>query len=249
MQDIITAPLPKRPWYKRTWGVITIFVLSVMALFIIWLTWTVYVDVQLIKSGKMKPLSAYQGDFSTSTSGGTGIGAGANIELAPKTSPSRGGGDKPAFTVVEFGDFQCPYTGKEFPIIRPLMETLLNVKFVYRDFPLTDIHPDAMRAAEASHCAQEQDKFWAFHDQVFLNQSDLSENALIGYATAVGVDTDKFKSCLTTEKYKMQVMRDHQDGVVLGVRGTPTFFIEGVKFEGALPADAWQTIIDRLHAL
>jgi protein-disulfide isomerase len=121
-----------------------------------------------------------------------------------------------------------------------------NVKFVYRDFPLVDIHPDAFRAAEASHCAQDQNKYWAYHDQLFMNQSDLTQAALEGYAKNIGLDMDLFKSCLASEKHKAQVLEDIQDGLALGVKGTPTFFINGVKFEGAVPKVAWDIIFDRL---
>ena len=143
------------------------------------------------------------------------------------------------------------FSAKEFPIIRPIMENAsrIGIKFVYRDFPLIDIHPDAFKAAEASHCAQEQGRYWAYHDQLFLNQTDLSEAALKKYAESVGLDVAKFEVCLKSGTYQAQVARDLQDGLALGVRGTPTFFINGLKIEGAIPKTAWDAILERLKSL
>lgn len=247
MSDIIIAPLQKHPWYKRTWGIILLIIVLLGAVFFSWFGYAVYTDYQLMKSGKLKPIANFGSEF-TQGAVGKKTGSITKVEFAPKTSPFRGDENAP-ITVVEFADFQCPYSEKEFSIIRPFMETVPGVKFVYRNFPLSDIHPDAIRASEASLCAQEQGKFWAYHDQLYVNSADLSEAALIRYATNVGLDEGKFTACLKTEKFKKQVLQDVQDGIALGVQGTPTFFINGVKFEGAIPKEAWQTIFDRLKSL
>jgi protein-disulfide isomerase len=243
MSDIITAPLKKHPWYKRTWGIILIIVSSLVLFAAIWFGFEVYSNIRQMKAGTFKPIS----NFSDFTTGKAGVKTadGSIVQLISDKSPARGPDDA-KITIVQFGDFQCPFSGKEFPVIRPYMETMKNVKFVYRDFPLVDIHPDAFRAAEASHCAQDQNKYWAYHDQLFLNQSNLTEAALESYAKNIGLDMDLFKSCLASETHKAQVLRDVQDGLALGVKGTPTFFINGVKFEGAVPKVAWDIIFDRL---
>lgn len=246
MSDIVVAPLQARPWYKRTWGIILIIVGGGSLLFLAWFGWLIYDSVQRFKSGELKPIGNFDTEF---TKGANQKGSkSSSVELMPKESPVRGN-ENATITVVQFGDFQCPYSAKEFPIIRPIMESATNIKFVYRDFPLIDIHPEAFKAAEASHCAQEQGKYWAYHDQLFLNQADLSEAALKRYADMIGLDQEKFNVCLTSGKYKSQVTRDLQDGLALGVRGTPTFFINGVKFEGAIPKTAWDAILERLKSL
>ncbi len=246
MSDILIAPLIKLPWYKRTWGIIILILLGLGIFFFTWFGYQVYTSLQLMRSGKLKPITNFGSDF-TETATKLKTAGGVVTDIAPKTSPSRGEEDA-RVTVVEFADFQCPYSQKEFSIIRPLMETIGGVKFVYRNFPLSDIHPDAIRASEASLCAQEQGKFWAFHDQVYVNAAGLAEDALKTYARNIGLDEEKFRVCLKSEKYKAQVLKDLQDGIALGVRGTPTFFINGVKFEGAIPTDAWKTIFDRLKS-
>lgn len=248
MSDFIVAPLTKHPWYKRTWGILLIIIGALAVLFFTWFGFLVRADYQLIKSGKLKPITNFDSEFTADKAGGQKNSGAAAVELAPAASPTRGE-EGAAITVVQFGDFQCPFSAKEFPIIRPLMETVTGVKFVYRDFPLVDIHPGAFGAAEASHCAQEQGKYWAFHDQLFLNQVDLSPAALETYAKKVGLDEEAYKTCVKSEKYRAQVLRDVQDGMALGVRGTPTFFINGVKFEGAIPKAAWETIFDKLKSL
>ncbi|OGH68182.1 MAG: hypothetical protein A3C15_00980 [Candidatus Magasanikbacteria bacterium RIFCSPHIGHO2_02_FULL_50_9b] len=248
MSDFIVAPLSKHLWYKRTWGIILIIIGATTLVFLAWFGWLVYDNVQRIKSGALKPITGFDSEFTKGTNKKKNVLG--TPELVPATSPMRGAPDG-AITIVQFGDFQCPFSAKEFPIIRPIMENAsrIGIKFVYRDFPLIDIHPDAFKAAEASHCAQEQGRYWAYHDQLFLNQTDLSEAALKKYAESVGLDVAKFEVCLKSGTYQAQVARDLQDGLALGVRGTPTFFINGLKIEGAIPKTAWDAILERLKSL
>lgn len=246
MSETIIAPLKKYPWYKRAWGIITIIILGIVVMFLASVAYMTYSNLQQMKAGTLKPISNFS-DFTTGKKI-AGKGTGSDVQLVPSTSPTRGDADA-KIVVVQFGDFQCPFSGKEFPVIRPYMESMRGVKFVYRDFPLVDIHPDAVLAAEASHCAQDQGKYWAYHDQLFLNQSDLSQAALDRHAKTVGLDEGVFKACLTNGKHRALVLKDIQDGIALGVKGTPTFFINGVKFEGAIPAVAWDIIFDRLKSL
>jgi len=163
--------------------------------------------------------------------------------------------DDPAFgpenapvTIVEFSDFQCPYClrfhQETFDALKQLYEG--QIRYVYRDFPLTSIHPDAEKAAEAGQCAYEQGRFWEMHDMIFDNQQiDIGIDALKDLAQQIGLDQEQFDACLDSDKYAQEVAGDLQDGGSYGVTGTPTFFINGVRLVGAQPLSAFQAIIDQ----
>ncbi len=142
-------------------------------------------------------------------------------------------------TLVEFGDFQCPFCKKfhddaRKEILSEYVETG-KVKIVYRDFPLENIHPAARPAAEASECADEQGKFWPYHDALYLRQADLANGTMdyIALAAELGMDKTTFEKCVKDRKYKDEVTKDYEDGVQAGVDGTPAIFINGVKVSPA----------------
>lgn len=157
-------------------------------------------------------------------------------------------GDAPAWgpanakvTIVEFSDFECPFCGSFHRDMYQLLKDRYQdkVRFVYKDFPLQQ-HPNALPAALASHCADEQGKFWEYHDVLFASQFDLSEQALINYAGKVGVpDQAKFTDCLKTRKYVQTVQNSLNYGISKFVDATPTFFINGNILRGA-PRDFGQ---------
>ena len=129
-------------------------------------------------------------------------------------------------TVVEFGDFECPGCGQAQPIVNQMLGQYGDrVRFVFRQFPLTRLHPYAEKAAEASECAAEQGKFWEAERKFYEGQSDLSESALERYAGEIGLDVPKFKECLESGRMAARVQRDVEDGRAVGVRATPTFFV------------------------
>jgi len=130
-----------------------------------------------------------------------------------------------AVTVVEFGDFECPVCGREEEVTRQIRAKYANqVRFVFRQFPLTHIHPFAQRMAVASECAADQGKFWEAVDKIYSRQTDTSEDGLMRDAAEIGLDQAKFKQCLDSGAEAMRVKRDHDDGKALGVNATPTFF-------------------------
>lgn len=157
----------------------------------------------------------------------------ANLTV-PVSKDDHWQGDRNAYiTLVEYGDYECPYCGKAHPIVKKLQEALGDeLKVVFRNFPLTKIHPNAMRAAEAAEAAGLQGKFWEMHDLLFENQTDLSEESLAKYAEEIGIDVEKFKSDMVDENINSRVMSDFESGVESGVNGTPTFFINGERFNG-----------------
>lgn len=159
-------------------------------------------------------------------------------------------------TVVEFSDFQCPFCKSFFDNTSPqLNDTYIKtgkIKFAYRQFPLTSIHPNAQISAEASECAEEQNRFWEYHDTLFKNQETWTPlsgtdviNSLTDLAGQVGMDTNQFSTCLSTHKYKSVVDADESAGSAVGVNGTPTFFVNGHRLVGAVPFDQFKTLIDQ----
>lgn len=160
------------------------------------------------------------------------------------TGPSKGPASTPV-TIVEFSDFQCPFCARAVPVLKQVSDTYGDqVRIVYRDFPLDTIHPQARKAAEAARCADEQGKFWEYHDKLFANQQALGVEGLNKYAEELGLDRKAFAACLTSSKVREAVERDVQDGQKAGVRGTPTFFVNGRPFAGVPSFDAIRSVID-----
>ncbi|MGE5073669.1 MAG: DsbA family protein [Anaerolineae bacterium] len=159
--------------------------------------------------------------------------------------PSLGPADAP-ITLVEFADFQCPYCRQwEQQTYKPLLDAYPGkIRIVYRDFPLTSIHPNAMPAAEAAQCANEQGKFWEFHDKLFGSET-LDEATYQQYAQDLGLDMTKFNDCLTNHKYAQAIQADSDFAVNLGVNSTPTFFINGLAIIGAQPLSSFTNVIDK----
>lgn len=163
------------------------------------------------------------------------------VALDPKRL--RGNPNAP-ITIVEFSDYQCPYCRQAEPTVKTLLAKYGDkVRLSYRDFPLTSLHPQAMIAAEASRCAEEQGKFWEYHDQLFTAQA-LDKNALVDYARNLKLDTSQFESCLNSEKYKSEIEADEQAGRSVGVNGTPGFFVNGISISGAKPETEFASVID-----
>ena len=159
--------------------------------------------------------------------------------------PSLGPANAP-ITLVEFADFQCPFCREwEQQTYQPLLQAYPGkIRFVYRDFPLTSIHPNAMPAAEAAQCANEQGQFWPFHDKLFGGDT-LSTDVYDQYAQQLGLDMTKFDSCISTHKYASQIQADSDFATNLGINSTPTFFINGLAVIGAQPIETFKNVIDK----
>jgi len=146
----------------------------------------------------------------------------------PKESPVKGPKDAPV-TIVEYTDFQCPWCKRSQDSVKAVEQAYgSKVKFVDRMFPLTSIHPRAMPSAEAAYCAKEQDKYWEFRDKLFPSQT-MSDDDFKQFAKDLGLNQKKFESCLSSHKYAGQIQTDMADGQRIGVRGTPSFFVNGVQ--------------------
>ncbi len=148
-------------------------------------------------------------------------------------------------TLVEFSDFQCPFCARVMPTLKRVHETYGDrVRIVWKDFPLTAIHPQAFKAAEAGQCAREQGKFWEYHDRLFGNQQALEPESLKKYAAEVGLDEEQFNACMDTAKYGDRVQEQMGIGARLGVSSTPTVFVNGRLVSGAQPYEVFAEIID-----
>jgi protein-disulfide isomerase len=160
------------------------------------------------------------------------------------TDPSLGSASAPV-TLVEFSDFQCPYCRQAAPTLKQLREKYGDkLRIVWKDFPLTQIHPQAFKAGEAGHCAAEQGKFWEYHDRLFANQQALQPADLKKYAADTGMDAAKFDACLDSSKYGDRVREGVAQGSRLGVNSTPTMYVNGRLVSGAQPYEVIAGVID-----
>jgi len=136
-------------------------------------------------------------------------------------------------TLVEYGDYECPYCGEAYPIVKALQERLgKQVRFVFRNFPLSEMHPHAEHAAEAAEAAGAQGKFWEMHDLLYENQGSLEDEDLARYAKALKLDVPRFIKEMESHHYAERVRGDFSSGVRSGVNGTPSFFINGARHDG-----------------
>ncbi len=197
---------------------------------------------------------------STTTAAETQVGTqpsqpsnpGGKVNIDAGHLPVKGNKDAKV-TIVEFADFRCPFCERFFKDAETsLMKDYVDsgkVKYAFRHFAF--LGQQSVWAAQASECANEQGKFWEFHDWLYNNQapeSDLeyySKDNLIKYASNVGVDTNQFASCLNSDKYAKQVQDDLSDGQKAGVNGTPTIFVNEIPIVGAQPYSAFKTVIDQ----
>jgi protein-disulfide isomerase len=140
-------------------------------------------------------------------------------------------------TLVEYGDYQCPYCGEAYPELKKVQKRMgNNLRFVFRNFPLSQMHPDAFAAAEAAEAAGAQGKFWEMHDMLYEHLDNLEPPALLGYAKSLGLDMERFKKDAGASAEKIK--HDFQTGVMSGVNGTPSLFINGERYDGGFDAES-----------
>ena len=155
------------------------------------------------------------------------------------------GSDQASVTIVEFSDFECPYCGRLFPVLKRIeADYKEKIRVVYMQFPLAGIHSHAQKAAEASLCAHDQHRFWEMHDTMFSDQQNLTASDLKLKAVDLKLDRKAFDSCLDSGKYADAVHRDVVEGGKLGVQGTPALIINGLFLEGARPYEDIAGVID-----
>jgi len=154
-----------------------------------------------------------------------------------------------AIELVEYGDYECPYCGQAYGYIKKIQKKFGNdLKFVFRNFPLYNMHPHAMHAAIAAEVAGEYGKFWEMHDILFENQNYLEDRNLLSYAEQLDIDSQKFEAAFKDSKYVEKIEDDLESGLRSGVNGTPSFFVNGQKFNGDYRSEEFleylQSLID-----
>jgi protein-disulfide isomerase len=172
-------------------------------------------------------------------------------------APILGRADAPV-TIVEFSDYQCPFCGRFFATTLPALKKEYietgKVRYVFRDYPIDQLHPLARKAAEAAHCAGDQGKYWEMHDVLFQNATALALPQLAEHARALGLDGSAFDACFSSGRHAARVERGIADAAAAGVQGTPGFVIgktttgdviEGTPVRGAQPLDTFRQLIDR----
>ena len=170
------------------------------------------------------------------------------VAVSADDDPVLGDKDAPV-TIIEFSDYQCPFCERFYSQTLPSIKREYvdngKVKIVYRDFPLTQIHPQAQKAAEAAECARfagkSDDAYWKMHDKIFENQQSLSIDNLKSWAKGLGYNID---DCLDSDKFANEVDKDTQEGIAAGVQGTPAFFVNGKLLSGAQPFSVFKQAID-----
>ena len=165
-------------------------------------------------------------------------------EVSVDGAPSKGL-ETAQVTIVEFQDFHCPFCERVQPTLARLMDRYgERIRLVYRDFPIDQLHPQARKAHEAARCANDQGKFWPYHDVLFAKPKRASPEDLKAYAREAGLNIRIFERCLASRAHQAQVQKDVDDGIRAGVTGTPSFFINGRLVSGALPLERFVFLID-----
>lgn len=212
--------------------------------------WKVFSFYRKIQAGEIDP-----GTYGQTRTTATTEAALASLVANAKGSGNVATSDDPmlgdpraAVTIVEFGDFGCPYTREESYVMRALATQFgSSINYIYRDFPIEELNPGAEQAARAGTCADAQGKFWEFHDEVFAS-TELSDARILAIADEIGLDTDAFVACVNDEATQEEMEEDIVDGLDLDVEGTPTFFVNGEKIEGAVPYGLFVQIIEAFLA-
>jgi protein-disulfide isomerase len=164
--------------------------------------------------------------------------ASARLTLPVSERDHRQGPADAAVTLVEYGDYECPYCGAAYPIVKAVQQHLgERLRFVFRNFPLSQVHPHAEHAAETAEAAAAQGAFWAMHDTLFEQQRQLDDDHLARYARDLGLDLGRFEQELAAHAHAGRVREDFLSGVRSGVNGTPTFFINGLRHDDSYDLD------------
>lgn len=238
---------PIKPWYKTIKGLLLVFFLSLIILGALFFTGLFFYYTWQIKYGNAGKLTEQFSSQKFSQSSAL-IGSSESFSEAEIKNYIRSfnpvlGSNQAPIKIMAFVDFECPYCREAYPIFKNISDKYSSViQVIFKHIPLVDIHPNSAEAALAAACAQEQGKFWTFYDQLFIDPS-LSEIGIKQIAEAISLDMDKFNNCWGLNKYQTQVEQDMQDAVFLGVRGTPTYFVNGLKVEGVPTLVEWDKII------
>ena len=170
------------------------------------------------------------------------------INVDVETEHIQGSIDSP-ISLIEYGDYECPYTGMAYPIVKEIMKRFKNkIYFVFRNFPLNDIHPHAQHAAEAAEAAAAQNKFWQMHDYLFEHQKALDDGHLLQYAKKTRLDLNKFKKEMAGHVYAPLIEKSLKIGIDHGVEGTPTFLVNSKRYEGSWDLETFSDFLNTINS-
>lgn len=206
----------------------------------------VMMGVSILNQRELKRLSARVTQLETVANAPAPQGSALNkvYEVDVANAPAKGPAGA-VVTVAGFSEFQCPFCSSVVPTLKELEETYKDrVRFVWKHLPLVGIHKNAMEAGIAAEAAREQGKFWEYHDKLFANQERLESDDLKRYAGELGLDLERFEKDRQDPQLKTKVLSDMAEATALGVKSTPTFFINGRIVRGAMPFETFATIID-----
>ena len=231
-QNLVLPKFTPRPWYRRAW-------VWVVVLFV-----AVWFGLPLVLQPLIKQGDLIAGtDQLTPLKDSQSTPADTTYDVVSPTSPVQGPVTAP-ITIVEFGDFQCPFCKEAEPILKQvLLKYPEAVRLMFRHLPLTDVHPDAIASAEAAACAGQQGKFWPYHDGLYASQDSLGEGLYVSLAVGLGLNLDQFAACRQNHVTLSAIEVDYNAGVAAGAQGTPTFYLNGHRIAGVLPLDLWDRVI------
>ena len=170
------------------------------------------------------------------------------VPVSEERDHVQGSADAPA-TLVQYGDYECPYCGEAYPIVKEVQRRMGDrLRFAFRNFPISTSHPHAEHAAEAAEAAAAQGRFWEMHDLLYERQQDLADGDLHAYAEELGLDVRRFDDELAAHVYAPRIHDDFMSGVRSGVNGTPTFYVNGVRHDDSYELDVLLDALERAVA-
>lgn len=243
----------KKVWYKTTGGVIFLIIISLFILGVIsFMALFGYYAWQL-KYGDLDERNKISQQFEPQFSVDSSLASVAldvsfisDYEKYIRVHNQVFGNKDADINIIAFIDFECPYCQATYPVFRQVMEKYEPVvQVVFKNLPLFNIHPNSMVASQAAMCAAEQGKFWEYYNQLFIYKI-FDDTSLITYATNLGLNIEVFTNCLVSESQDWKITEDLRDAVELGLRGTPTYIVNGIKIEGTGSVEEWDNLIIQL---
>ncbi len=247
-EDFVQNLPPRKPFFKTALGVIVLIILGLFGIVLLIFGGFFGYYLWAQKFGSPETQKELSNRFTPSFSRAPGLGSArtqATKDVAPfirPYNPVLGSANAP-ITIVAFIDFECPYCQRSYPIFESMLQKYgPTVRVVFKNFPIPALHPNAMGASIGATCAHEQGKFWPYYDRLFTEKNVTPENiAILG--DQLQMDSTRFKTCLENETFSQQVLDDMQDGISLGVQGTPTYFVNQQKLEGVVDSQTWDATL------
>lgn len=232
----------------REKGAVLNVVISIVALTIgvlaILFAWRVGVYYFAIKSGDTSRLPQFSSQLSFDVGAAENPAAQAERSLLETADDPSFGAEDAELVIVEFVDYECPFCQSASDTVRTIASRYADrVRVIVRDFPVNELHANALLSAEALGCAEEQDVYWAMHDRVYASDDSLTRDVLERLAEQSGATMSEFKSCMSSHRRLKEVEEDLATALSVGVRGTPTFFFNGQRVEGAIPEEMFEALI------